>query len=342
MPGVTLALVIFAAAAPLDPATGHPLRVWLDGHRAALDLSRDRPELVFWARAHSDLPVQLEAIEVGILFARKQQDFETAGVAELYSGRSRQDGDRRVGVVRTWVEIDLAGGGEQPLRVEAALAAGDPEPAAWVAHVLGYRLADVNVALLRELVSTHVLADEAAVVETLALAGGAERKHAVRQRWGGRTDLTRNLVELAQAPLPDTVGIQVAIERVMAVRALGVLGGDVAEEALRALLAAPRQDRLSESLVVMGIARLRSPLEAPMAGALPPQAVRLADVVAAAQGDLPGWEVARSEASGVPVEPGAGPDAGATRTPAWALVAFAGVVMTAVAGGLLLLRRRRD
>jgi hypothetical protein len=213
-----------------------------------------------------------------------------------------------------------------------------------VAHVLGYRLADANVALLRELVGTRVLADEAAVVETLALAGGAEHKHAVRQRWGSRRDLTRDLAELAQAPLPDTAGIQVAIERVMAVRALGVLGGDVAEEALGALLTDPQQDRLSESLVVMGIARLQSPLEAPMAGALPPQALRMADLVVAAQGDLRGWEIPEPVAPGEPaeVEAETGRNAGAAPPPAWVPVAFAGLVVTAVAAGLLRLRRRRD
>ena len=73
--------------------------------------------------------------------------------------------------------------------VESPLSPGDPEPLAWLTHVLGYRLADFDVPLLSELVSSDVFADEVAVVRTLGLAGDVARKRAVRQRWGARTEL---------------------------------------------------------------------------------------------------------------------------------------------------------
>ena len=91
---LSVALVWFClgAAAPLDPSSAEELRVWLDGHKGALDVSGDAPVLRFRALAHSRLPVKVEAIEVGVLFAKEGDDLAAVEPGPLYDNPA--DGQR--------------------------------------------------------------------------------------------------------------------------------------------------------------------------------------------------------------------------------------------------------
>jgi hypothetical protein len=344
---VTLMLALVGAA----PAEGD-LRVWLEGQRGTLSVDDGAPVLTLQVLAHSRLPVAVEAVQVGLLFAKSEETLALVDAAAAYQPTPgvKATRDNAVGAVQAWRDCTLAPNGEAVLSVEATIGPTDPEPVVYVTHVLGFRLADLQVPLLVELLRSEVPADEVAVVESLALTGSDAAKAAARARWGSRADLRQGLAELTSAPLPAQPTIADALVRVMAVRALGVLGGSEASAALARLQTAPVSPALDERIVELGIARARgSRLETPLAFAVPAEAQGMADVVAAAQAELaagPAAPVATPPAMTVAPAPDLAaaetpaPTAGADpsgRGPTWPWLGGAVVVLLL---GVLAMRRR--
>jgi hypothetical protein len=98
--------------------------------------------------------------------------------------------------------------------------------------------------------------------------------------------------------------------------------------------------------MVMSIARLRgSLLEAPMAHALPPEARRISDVVAAALDDIDGWPVSAPDAPAPPAETAAQPETAAARQdvrPLWVVAFVAVVLVVGILAAAAWRLRRRD
>ncbi len=281
MAGVTF-LIWMSLAADVSAA-----RVTLHGHRGELDVSTGTPQLRFELKAQNNLPVPVREIEVGILFAGAEAALKDIDAGKLY--QSEAQAGRQVGALRVHVAVELPAQGEAPVVIHRPLAAGEPEPRAFRTHVLGYRLAALSAPLLLELLASEVAADEVAVVDTLALAGTAAEKRTARKQWAQTPNLVAALVEQAGADPGSAPSHALTLRRVFAVRALGVLGGEQALSALKGLLRDPRLNAFDEPLQVLRVARVvGSPLETPMAYAVPPHAHRMHDVVAAALDDAVG------------------------------------------------------
>lgn len=281
---LTVAMVASDPAALLEEATGGGARVTLEGQRGALDLSGARPRLVFSVLAHSTLAVPVAAVEVGVLFAATEQALQRADASALYNAGV---GSTTVGVLRQRVAVALPPGGRAAVEVGVELRPGQPDPLAFRTHVLGYRLAQVTAAVLLELLGTRAGADEVAAVETLAVTGTAAEKRAVRERWGADRELVATLAATVREPLPAQPNVDAVLRLVYVVRALGVLGGDTAGATLRALLADPSLAGLDEALLMLLTARVvGSPLETPIAFAVPPTARHFSEVVATALADV--------------------------------------------------------
>lgn len=283
--------------------------VWLDGHRGVFDASAEPSVLRLRALGHNHLNVPIEAVEIGVLFASEPQTLVNADLSRLYQPQAALQRDNargvdtrtdknHIGALRQWVDVRIEPKGEAVISLNFAPRPGDPEPATWVTHVLGYRLAEIDFDLLTALLHTDLFIDEVAVVETLALID-TTRKDRVRSRWGTRSDLITTLITAATAPPAANPNFQDALDRVFAIRALGVLGGGKARTALESLLTDSVLDPLDEPLLVVSIARLRNtPLEAPLAFAVPRQAKRMRDVVTAALDDVVGRKPAAAPTHG--------------------------------------------
>src|SRR5207249_2709612 len=153
------ALFLFAAppGAPPEQVTrgssgASVSRITLAAQHGELDLSTGTPRLHFVLVARSTLPVPVEMVEVGVLFAKDEAPLLKADAGGLYQSEPAKD--RQVGVVRRRVEVSVPAHGEAPLSLELPLAEGDPDPLAFRTHVLGYRLAEVSVPLLVELLGS--------------------------------------------------------------------------------------------------------------------------------------------------------------------------------------------
>ena len=308
-PTATIGVAPTVDVAPTIDVAPATSSVWLDGHRGVLDASAEPPQLRLLALGHNHLDVAIEAIEIGVLFAAEAKTLGTADLARLYQPEEalKRDsargvdgstmGEARIGASRQWVDVRIEPGAEAVIALSLTPQSNDPEPATWVTHVLGYRLAEVNTDVLFGLLHTDVFSDEVAAVHTLGLTD-ASRKSQVRSRFGQQTDLITGLITAATAKPKADPDFQDALDRVFAIRALGVLGGNEARTALESLLASSVLDPLDEPLLVVSIARLRNtPLEAPLAFAVPVQARRMRDVVTAALDDAAGRQPAATPAA---------------------------------------------
>jgi hypothetical protein len=284
-----LVVLVTLAADPselLEDAIGGGARVTLEGQRGALDMSGERPKLVFSVLAHNGLSIPVDAVEIGVLFAASEEALVAVDPSALYRTGI---GSARVGVVRQRVAVLLAPVGRAAIEVAVEPQPGQPDPQVFRTHVLGYHLGQVTAAVVLDLLGTQAGADEVAAVETLAIAGAAAEKSAVRARWGGDAALVAGFVSTVNEPLPAKPALVDVLRRVYAVRALGVLGGDAAGRTLKELMRAPALASLDEPLLVLLTARLvGSRLETPTAFAVPPTARRMTDVVTAALDDVAG------------------------------------------------------
>ena len=138
-----LSIGIALSIVGLEPAqvavlAGEPgSRVTLMGQRGELDLSGDRPTLRFSVLARSLLPVDVDAIEIGVLFAAKQDALENVDPGRLYQSGGTAAKD--VGVVRKRVNVSLRAHGEAAVTVDLPAAPGLPDPQVFQTHVLGLR-----------------------------------------------------------------------------------------------------------------------------------------------------------------------------------------------------------
>jgi len=259
-------------------------RISLAGQRGELDADGGAPELRFELLATSSLSVSVVAIEVGVLFAASEEALRDLDPATLYNGTAN---NANVGVLRQEQKVTLAPYATQVVTLRAMPRPVGPLPVVFRTHLLSYRLADLTASLLFELLHTEAPADEMAVIATLALHGRADDKLRVRAQFGGDKALIAGL----RARVTDAVAVAPswaeAMDRAVAIRALGVLGGVDAEATLRELLKEPGLTRLDEALQVLLIARLRGTrLETPAAFAIPTTVRRMNDLVSVALDDL--------------------------------------------------------
>ncbi|MBI5511839.1 MAG: hypothetical protein HY903_24045 [Deltaproteobacteria bacterium] len=341
---------VLAAAAAAEPVSA---RLTLEGQRGVLDLSAASPQLRFELLAKSSLPVVVDEVEVGVLFAADEAALEKADPAGLYAGGGAGG---QVGVVRQRVSTRLAPAGRAALAVLVPSAASTPEPKVFRTHVLGYHLADLSLPLLLELLQAPSAADERAAVEALALAAPAVDKLAVRERFSLQPQLRLDLLALVQQPVPMTPIDREVRARAFAIAALGVLGGDAVVPVLQRLLRAPELAREDDAFAALLIDRLSgSALERPLAYAMPVTARRMADLVAAALDDAlgpkdgpqpqPSSAVEEAGPSIAAARPGglevvALPTSGGSRDPA-TLGGVGAVVLVCAALGTLVWRRAR-
>ncbi|MEE8409450.1 MAG: hypothetical protein V3T05_07590 [Myxococcota bacterium] len=334
-----------------DGASGHTARVLLDGQRGELDLEADPPRLQFSVLARSTLDVPVDMVEVGVLYAGDQATLRDVDPGAAYRGK--QPEPHAVGMVRRRFDVSLLPGKEIPLQLDIPLQPHGPEAIVFRTHVLSYRLAAAPPALLFELLGTEAAADEAAVVETLALAGDPAARRAARRRWGNDNVLKAALAAKLSEEVGEDAGHDQTMAWVFAVRGLGVIGGELAVATLQPLLADVRLRAFDEELQVLRIARmLGSRLETPLAFAIPPEARRMQDVVTAALTDASSLDWLAEASTGAAASPpgdvavtaapiavavGSEPTEPEPAVPAWAWAAIGGLAVGVIA--MILLRR---
>lgn len=357
---ITLALLTAESATPVPtplPLPGPPAgAVALALQRGVLDTGGATPTLRVTARAQSTLTVAVQAVKVGVLYASDASTLATADPAALY--RAGTGGEGRVGVVVQVVRVELPPRGDARLEVTAPVRPSGPQPFVFQTHVLGFELGDASAGLLFGLLATQAPSDEVAAVSALALGGDAATRLAARRRWAPQAStLVAGLAQELERKIPARPSEAETFRRVFAARALGVLGGDEATKALRKRAGDPDLSRFDETLQVLRIARvIGSPLETPLAFAVPPQAQRMADVLAVALEDCAGLEAAGAAAAGdtgdaragpaaSPAAPAAAPAVAPPRPagpPLWAVVAgTAAATALALWLGVIIVGRRR-
>ena len=289
-----LLTALVAGDAPAEAPAGN---VSLSHQRAQLDLTTSAPALRFSATAHNELPVRVESVRVGILFAASGSALAAADASALYRRGAAKPG-AAVGVVDRAAPVVVPPGSAVAFELAIPLDGPAPEPQAFRTHVLGYTLSEASATLLLGLLDTQAAADEVAAVSFLALDGDAPARLAVRRRWGKTAELVRGFAAELERPIPERPSERDTFRRLFAARALGVLGGRVSARALRKLAADSGLERFDEPLQVLRIARLMgSRLETPLAFAIPPGAQRMADVVGLAIEDAVGLEESASVAA---------------------------------------------
>ncbi len=325
------------------------LGVTLYGQRAELVGEGNNATLLVSMTAKNHLAVPIDSVRVGVLWAQAPEQIEGADPAKLY-----RDGPQGgVGVIDEQVALSLKPGEEAPFALRAAVPPHSPQPRTFRTHVLGYNLAALSAPLLFDLLTTEAPADELAAVDALALWGDAAARARARARWGGDAALVQAFVDEATSGVQERPSEAQTFRRVYAVRALGVLGGDVARRALEQLLRDAEMSRFDEPLQVLRIARLRGTrLETPLAYVVPPHAARFFDLVTVALDDIDALahqplEEPTSEAmpavsplpqAVAPATPSAKPSTLAVRWRAWA----GGALLAALVASLAYRRRTRS
>ncbi len=357
--GCVLALAAFL----LPSAAGAEVGLTLMGQHGELDLTQKTPTLRFSVLIKSGLSVPVEGVRIGVLFANTAGPLEKAEAAALYRKGTSPQGE--VGVIDSHVKVKVQPEGEAPVVLEIPLKPGDPEPRAFVTHVLGYDLGAVKGALLLQLLSTEAASDEFAAVSALGLLGDHAARQSARRRHGPDAELHGILRAEATHPVPARPSETETFRRVYAIRGLGVLGGAQARQALEEVQKLQGLERFDEPLQVLRIARLvGSPIETPLAYSIPRdiqgmrQLVELAlkDVGALAAADEstaePTTAVAQVDApppaEAAAVQPLPALEAGGEITqeestsPMLAAVLTGTLAGALVAVGLLAVQRRRD
>lgn len=280
---LALALAVVPAGADVSPSTC--TGVALASHRGEVGTIDGAPVLRYSVRVLNHLRVAVAALDFGVLFAATAADLAAANPARLYAAGAAARG--AVGVGRQRVLVTLPAGAEADVVVTVRLDAERPAPVAFYADLLGYELAVADGALLLELLGTATPCDEAAAVDALALRADRADRAKARARWHADPSLVAMLAAEVTLPVPRRPRDLETFRRVYAVRALGVLGGKAAAKALGALAADPDLDHFDEPLQVLRVARAHgSPIETPLALALPEAVERMSELVALARADL--------------------------------------------------------
>jgi len=275
------------AALMAGQAPGPQAGVSLLSERAEVDTNAVPAELVLHLRAENHLPVAVSELDIGVLYAATQQELAKARPEALY-GRPDEVAyaSGTVGVVRRRIKTQVQSNSDARLEIRAALPPGTPLPQAIGVHILGYSTVSLDAALLFAALRTHAAADEVAAVGALALTSGPTEKLAARARLASQADLVADIAARALDPVWGEPSQSDALERVYAVRALGVLSGERARQALRALRDRAELTRFDTAVQGLAVARLvGSPLTTPVAFAVPAEADGMAAVVEAALAD---------------------------------------------------------
>jgi hypothetical protein len=365
---VSIVLHLALLAAPGDPGTVTPTPLPLPGppagavalseQRGVLDTRGAIPVLRLTARVQSSLTVPVEGVRVGVLYASDAPTLGTADPAALYKVGATPEA--KIGATVQVVRVEVPPRGEARIEVTAPVRPSGPQPFVFQTHVLGFELGDVSAGLLFDLLATQAPSDEVAAVSALALDGDPVARLAARRRWASRAaPLVAGLAQELERRIPARPTEVETFRRVFAARALGVLGGVEATRLLRRRGSDTDLSRFDETLQVLRIARvIGSPLETPLAFAVPPKAQRMADVFAVALDDCTGLEAVEArvaEPAGAPGAPAASASSGvraaapaevvAARTrrpPSWAVVAgTAAVTALALWLGVTIVHRRR-
>jgi hypothetical protein len=329
------------AAAPLSDPGAAAGAVTLADQSAQVDTGAV-VTLELRARVVSTLPVAVRAVRLGVLYARDQAALTGVDAASLYRRGSAAGAESQVGVVDRRVEVALGPRGDARLELTVPIPPGGPPPEVFQTHVLGYELAELSPGVVFELLSTQAASDEVAAVQAFGLDGERDARLAARRRWASRAaDLVPGFVRELERPVAERPTEADTFRRVLAVRALGVLGGTAAERALRQHREDVGLSRFDEPLQVLRIARVvGSPLETPLAFAVPADVQRLAELYTVALGDCASLEIGTAAGPAAPdAAPAAGsrassaPPAGPGSPPPVAVGAPAPAAATATAPG---------
>jgi hypothetical protein len=274
---------LVAAAQASTPAID--AGVVLAGSRAELD-ARTQPLVVKLSlQAKNRLAVDVDEVEVGVLYAETQEDLSRIDPSSLY--RTNGDANGRVGVAKKRVAVSLASQGQTTLLVLLPLGPKEAVPGAFALHVLGYRLAEISAKVLVGLLHTGAAADEVAAMATLAMSGALSDRLAIRARWSGRAEVIEELAAKVLAPVAPSPEQAEINERVYAIRAIGILGGARAKDTLTSLAGRADLKNLDNGVQNLAVAQVvGSRLLTPVAFAVPADATTAAAVVDAALADL--------------------------------------------------------
>ncbi len=278
-------LLVVLTAAQRAEAEPVAAAVTLVGQRVALDAAEGDLTVEVTIQNHLDVP--LTAVDVGWLLAPSAEALgAVTDPGALYLAKDDPKHampPAGVVVLRKVVGVAVKAHASAPASFVVPLVGSIPQ--VYRTHILGYALADANVPLLLRLLSGSAAADERAAVDFFSLTGSAQERAAAR----ARLDAPRWLAELAPrlgAPVPQRPSATELHERLFAVRAAGVLGGERAEQLLTGLRDRGDIMGFDELLRVVLIDRLRGTrLETPLAFAVPASARSFRDVVDAALDD---------------------------------------------------------
>ncbi len=278
------ALCLLAVGADLRAAPV-PAAVTIVGQRVALDEAKG--ELTVEVTVQNHLEVGLVSVEVGwLLAANAEALIAVADPGALYlpaDDPKHAKAAADVVVLRRVVDVAVKAQASAPASFKVPLVG--PMPQIYRTHVLGYALADASLPLLLRLLNGSAAADERAAVDFFALAGTPDERQAAR----ARLDAARWLNELEPrliAAVPQRPSATDLHERLFVLRAVGVVGGERAEQALTSLRDRGDIAAFDELLRVVLIDRLRGTrLETPLAFAVPPKAKSFREVVEVALED---------------------------------------------------------
>ena len=234
----------------------------------------------------SRMPIAVQGVRLGFLLAESDAALKGIDVDKVYD-EAPADG-RAIKAVPYDAAMNLPPQATVTTNLSVPMdAAVTFSPKVFLTHVLGYHLSDVDASTLLELVNSTASADQVAACEALALLGDPNAKAAARQRWGKKDGLRQEFIEVLKQPAPAAPEKMDTFRRLYAVRALGVLGGPEAYEALSALAQDPDVGQFDSPLQVLQRARQEStPQRVPLAFAIPADATTFAAVVQAALLDV--------------------------------------------------------
>jgi len=312
--------------------------------RASANVGTARESLRLGAAVVNRLPVALTGVELGVVLAATPEALAGGQGTRLYDNLARDQPRRQgeVAALRRRIATVVAVGGSTPISLSWPLQAvgGDAPPQAFAVHLLAYRMARADAALLLDLLSGSA-ADEASALWAVGLAVGPHQAPVELPDTPGRLDPAdvARLIACADAAVPAEPDEHALRRRLFCMLALGRAGGPGAQAILETLAGSDKLAPFNEALQVLRAARLVSgPWEAPLAHALPATARLMSDVAATALGRVPAGDTEELPLDELPARPGA-PAAGSPAASA-AVAAAVGLVVGA-ALWLAMKRRRR-
>ena len=306
------------------PAFAEGARVVIVARRAQLVSGESGNSMVVWVRIKNTLPVPVDVVTVGVLYAGEDAALVTTGVAELYGGAGEGSD---VGAITHDLRLALParGRGEARFSLPIPSSRETQASAVFATHVLCYRVRRITAALALDLLRGTAAADACAAIAAFGLQQRQQSlRLASRERFAGRADLVSEFVAVVGREILHNISQDAAFAVIFASRALGVVGGVAAERALQTLAKSPHVHHLDTAVGVLRVARLASsPLESPLAHTLPPSVATAADVIGLALDDA---RTPASPIAKVPTTVVSPPETSASRGQNWTMLAAVGVL----------------